>query len=104
MRHFCLFLAAGASVGAAGLAFLGACGADVQDQPTAPDAAEAAVVKADAATPPSAPVPDEDASKRACKLDDGTDPLGLCIQKAVLRGQHESAVSSAGVAPSWDST
>lgn len=48
-------------------------------------------------------LPPDDASKRACKLDNGTDPVGLCIQKKVLRGQHEAAFSSQGVVASWDS-
>jgi hypothetical protein len=39
-----------------------------------------------------------------CKLDDGTDPVGLCIQKLVLRHLHEAAfVPKLGVVRSWDS-
>ncbi len=103
MRHIGLFFAVGASLCASGFAFLAACGSDPQAQPIAPDAAEAAVA-ADTASPPTSNVPGEDASRRSCKLDDGSDPLALCIQKAVLRGQHESALTTNGVVASWDST
>src|SRR5690349_1571819 len=38
-----------------------------------------------------------------CTLDNGTDPVGLCAQKLVLRAQHKVAFDpERGVAQSWD--
>lgn len=38
-----------------------------------------------------------------CKLDNGTDPVALCIQKVVLSAEHHAAFDAVhGVAQSWD--
>jgi hypothetical protein len=48
-----------------------------------------------------APYPDA-APTVSCALDNGSDPVGLCTQKMVLRAVHEAAVAKAGVASGWD--
>jgi hypothetical protein len=51
--------------------------------------------------------PVTDAVTTSCMLSGGNDPVGLCIQKLVLGGQHSNAfrgtdAGSTGVAASWD--
>lgn len=42
--------------------------------------------------------------KIRCTLDNGTDPVGLCIQKLVLAAEHQAAFDATrGLAQSWDS-
>ncbi len=38
-----------------------------------------------------------------CTLDNGSDPVGLCVQKLVLSAEHLAAVGPKGVAQSWSS-
>ena len=40
-----------------------------------------------------------------CALDNGTDPVALCVQKVIFQQWHEAAfIKDLGVAESWDST
>ncbi len=76
------------------------CGGDsVTDVP-----ADAAVPDASDARADSPITPPVDASTRHCTLDNGSDPVALCIQKVILKNERRAAfVKALGVAASWDS-
>jgi hypothetical protein len=79
--------------------FFYACGSDtpapVDPADAAPDITVEASSDSDTPDPP-------DVIRTACQLDDGSDPVSLCTQKRILRYMKEAAVSSSGVASSWD--
>ena len=86
---------------------LGSCGGGdaSPDNPTDSGTADADV--ADSRTPfDSTPAPRDDTGPvRHCTLDNGTDPVALCLQKVIFRQWHEAAfIKDLGVAESWDST
>src|SRR5262245_59570594 len=88
---------------AAGL-FAASCGGD-DSSGGAPDASAETTSDAPGVDVPIAPPPPSDASKVACALGNGDDPVLLCAQKLVLGALHTAAFATkAGVARSWDRT
>jgi hypothetical protein len=82
--------------------FAASCGGD--DSSGAPDAASDTTAP-ESATPDTPVPPSPDATKAACNLGNGDDPVALCTQKLVLGAIHDAALKlPAGVAPSWDRT
>ena len=49
--------------------------------------------------------PPDTGPQRHCTLDNGADPVGLCVQKVVFQQWHEAGFAAdLGIAQSWDST
>ena len=101
MRSYRLPFAASIALASAGSYFV-ACGGD--DAPAAP-IVDASVDVADTSTQvdTGGPLPIPDGSVVHCTLDNGSDPIALCVQKLVLQAEHEAAFTDGGVAASWDS-
>ena len=86
---------------------VGACGSDAPEpaSPVSNDgSADALEASSDQKSDPYVP-PSDTGPKAHCTLDNGGDPVGLCVQKLVLQVLHDAAfTASAGLVESFDST
>jgi hypothetical protein len=84
---------------------LWSCGGGDASTSTTGTAAGGSPDAGDAAELDEFPVLPDAGTTAACTLDNGTDPVGLCIQKLVLGAEHQAAFDAArGLAQSWDAT
>jgi hypothetical protein len=96
MRKLALVVPALASVPLA----IWACGGDDNAAPNGPPDAAPDVTIDVPVDNYSAPL---DGTVVRCKLDNGTDPVNLCLQKRMIESEHASAlVPNVGVASSWN--
>jgi hypothetical protein len=80
-------------------------GGDASTTTTGTSAGGGAPDAGDAAELDEFPVAPDAGLTASCTLDNGTDPVGLCIQKVVLGAEHLAAFDAVrGLAQSWDST
>src|SRR4051794_24798392 len=80
------------------------CGRDPESSAVSDDAGNVDAGEEDDGTSGKTPLPPPDAATVHCTLDNGSDPVSFCLQKLVLRAQHEAAFDNTiGIAQSWDS-